>query len=292
VQLYQNDKRAFKCPLCYSEEIVKSPGYVKYIKPVIYGTIALELTQVSELWHCKKCTSHFIQNILDEKTTIQLYTNSDSQKRWADGASFDVEKTDELLQKLEEFFKKDVSVLDIGCSTGSLLDFAASKGCKTYGLEYSESAKAIAALKGHQMLKDLSSINLKFDIITAFDLIEHVYEPLSFFQQCNNLLSDNGYLIILTGNPQSFSAKLLGSKWWYYRFPEHVIFPSQLFYRKFIKSFELVDVLLTYNAKSYHALLKKRLFQLIFYLKRDKFYSGLPSLSPDHHLIVLKKRNH
>ena len=87
-----------------------------------------------------------------------------------------------MLRIIKAEIKHNNYVLDIGCNTGVLLDFAHNYTKHTYGVEYSEMARKITARKGHKTYEYSIQIpeNVKFDIIFAFDLIEHLYMVSSF----------------------------------------------------------------------------------------------------------------
>jgi hypothetical protein len=119
--------------------------------------------------------------------------------------------------------------------------------------------------------------------------MEHLYEPNGFLSFASALLNPGGYLIILTGNPQSFSARLSGGKWWYFNYPEHVIFPSPDFFKS-INDFELKSHLKVYASKEHEKgnFLGKLKGSIKNILART--YSGQPVIQPDHQLVVLQKR--
>ncbi|MDQ3534332.1 MAG: class I SAM-dependent methyltransferase [Bacteroidota bacterium] len=287
VKVINNNFKRNICPFCGTSKISRLAP-LHYKKPIKYSTVKVELSELPELWKCKACDSKFIQNAIPEDEAIKLYQCGDSGIRWS-FSPMDADKPKEILDNLR-FNIKDSSILDIGASTGALLDFAKTLNCKTSGVEYSESARAVLNKKGHKVFSSFDEVEEKYDIITAFDLVEHLYDFNSFITKCFNSLNKNGLLIILTGNPNCNTARLLGGKWWYYNFPEHVIFPSLQFFNLKISNFNLIKVVPTYNGLLYMSsnwlkFLKK--FYLI--LKLEKAYQGIPSIGADHNLYILKK---
>lgn len=129
-------------------------------------------------------------------------------------------------------FKKHGKILDVGCAMGFLLELASQKGFDTYGIDVSDYAVKIAQKKfGNKIqLSPLSHATLKekfFDVITMFDLIEHLKTPREDLQKLRNSLKDDGILIIQTGDVESLWAKRMKKNWHFFAPPQHLFFFSQ-----------------------------------------------------------------
>ena len=279
-----NNLRFNTCPLCKSLEISKVDSF-SYAQPTYFSSTEIVLSNQPELWKCKFCDSSFVQNIIPEEMAKSLYCQGDSDQRWKSEA-FSDSKSMPLIKILQSIFQKNLKVLDIGCNTGELLDLAKLQGCQTFGIEYSESSHRVLKEKGHIILADIRNINHKFDIITSFDVIEHIYDVPDFLNTCYEQLVTGGHLILFTGNTMCLTAKLLKEKWWYIRLPEHIVFPS-VSYFKIHNRFRLVKAFKTCHSNYFKSNL--RLFRLCItkILKND--YYGIPTIQDDHILIILKK---
>jgi cyclopropane fatty-acyl-phospholipid synthase-like methyltransferase len=115
--------------------------------------------------------------------------------------------------------KKNNKVLDIGCGRGELVFWAAKKGCKAYGVDYSKSAIEIANRAKEKLPekirnkctfinKTIAKMNFKskeFEIISLVEVIEHLYpkEQDLLFKKINEWLSDDGIVFIHT-EPNKF----------------------------------------------------------------------------------------
>ena len=77
-------------------------------------------------------------------------------------------------------------VLDIGSTTGKLLDHFRAAGWETYGVEPDPSYAAYAARCGHRIEAGLFSDGVfpgvRFDLITASHVFEHIADPLTFLR--------------------------------------------------------------------------------------------------------------
>jgi hypothetical protein len=60
-----------------------------------------------------------------------------------------------------------------------------------------------------------------------FDIIEHVQEPLKMMQKASALLKVGGILVVTTPNIESWTSKILQSRWWSYRLMHNVLFSRQ-----------------------------------------------------------------
>lgn len=254
----------------------------------MFSTHYVSLIKKPILSKCNECGSWFTQNIVSESDAFSLYSSGGSDTKWPRNESFSKSKSKNLVSRVSNYLKANTKVLDIGCNTGVLLDFAKLMGCFTFGIEPSKSSQTILDSKGHSHYSSLSTVTEKYDVVTAFDLVEHLHDLNSFLNEVYELLNPNGVLIILTGDVTSLSARLAGNNWWYLKAPEHIIFPSLDFF-KTLKNFNLLSVDKTYASKGY----KKSLFLGIAqYVRKTLFkggYDGLSSLGPDHMLIVLQK---
>jgi len=110
-------------------------------------------------------------------------------------------------------------ILDVGCSNGRFIEVALRHGIDAWGLELSENAIAAAAptVQARIYHGDANKIeNLgteNFDIITAFDLIEHLFDPFSFLNNLCRVITKNGLIVITTPDASSLHRILMGKNW-------------------------------------------------------------------------------
>ncbi len=111
----------------------------------------------------------------------------------------------ELLGLLDS--TRNTHILDLGCGNGYLVNYLLDRGYNAYGTDASEKGIAIAKKShpGRFFVQDLSIDTLPielqqvpFDTIISTEVIEHLYDPESFFRFCNNQLKQGGELIITT----------------------------------------------------------------------------------------------
>jgi 2-polyprenyl-3-methyl-5-hydroxy-6-metoxy-1,4-benzoquinol methylase len=124
-------------------------------------------------------------------------------------------------------YHKGSRILDVGCFDGRFLDFL-GPGLKRFGIEIHEDAVRRARRKGIDIIgKDYAVLEKSredFDVITAMDLIEHVPDPNYLLRLLGNAIKPGGIIIVSTGNTQALSWRLMGSRYWYCTFAEHISF--------------------------------------------------------------------
>lgn len=129
-----------------------------------------------------------------------------------------------------EYFRKKIqeinkhgTLLDIGCAMGILLEEANKVGFRAQGIDISKDAVAYCNKKGLDVSQTWPK-NKRFDVVTAFEIIEHERDPLGMMMRVHTLLKNNGIAVLTTPNHSSFWRKIMG-KWWVgYHHPEHVTF--------------------------------------------------------------------
>ena len=127
--------------------------------------------------------------------------------------------------------KKEGKILDVGCATGYFLGMAKERGFEVFGVEISDYAAEIGRKKGIDIktgiLENLDYPKETFDVITMFDVIEHVSDPKTAIQKAKNLLKNDGLLVINTPDSESLWAKVSKSKWHLIMPPEHLFYFSE-----------------------------------------------------------------
>jgi 2-polyprenyl-3-methyl-5-hydroxy-6-metoxy-1,4-benzoquinol methylase len=121
---------------------------------------------------------------------------------------------------------KSGSLLDIGCAYGTFLE-TASRQFNCFGLEISKYA-AHAAREIYCVKTIISNIEQSpflhdhFDVVTMWDVIEHLRYPISALKEVHRLLKPGGYCFISTDNIDSWLVKFLGKSWWSFAPPLHL----------------------------------------------------------------------
>lgn len=108
-------------------------------------------------------------------------------------------------------FRAGQSILDIGCGTGWFLEYARTAGYQVFGHEYADHlAQWTEANRKFRVYRgDLTKIQEQFDIITLFDVLEHVPSPKELFANVKRLLRPEGIAVVFTPNFDSLGISLM-----------------------------------------------------------------------------------
>ncbi len=136
-----------------------------------------------------------------------------------------VKRYEELLQSWEPY-RQTNRILDVGCGIGYFLETAQTKGWEVYGTEYTDRAVEICAAKGISMQKGELNPDLyaseSFDIITSFEVIEHINNPREEVEKFYRLLRRGGMVYITTPNFNSMLRYYLKEHYNVIAYPEHL----------------------------------------------------------------------
>jgi SAM-dependent methyltransferase len=130
------------------------------------------------------------------------------------------------------------SLLDVGCATGDFLQaFHAISDWDVMGLEIVPEAAAAARAKGLSIIeKKLEDANLEagtFDVITLWDVLEHMPDPTQILKICYDVLKPGGMLVIKCPDPAGKEAALFKESWIGYEAPQHLFgFPKMVLVNK------------------------------------------------------------
>ncbi len=133
---------------------------------------------------------------------------------------YNIKKKSELV---DNQIVKSKKLLDFGAGTGDFLIESKAKGFKINGIEPSEIARDNALKKGIHLFSHPSEIEgEKFDIITLWHVLEHLPNLDDQLKLFENLLNEEGTLIIAVPNFKSFDAKHYAQHWAAYDVPRHL----------------------------------------------------------------------
>jgi 2-polyprenyl-3-methyl-5-hydroxy-6-metoxy-1,4-benzoquinol methylase len=117
-------------------------------------------------------------------------------------------------------------MLEVGCAYGLFLDAARTRGYDVTGVELSkeaaEHARVERGLTVHSSQLAEAPLEGKFDVVCAWDTLEHVPDPVEFWQAVRGLVADDGVVLFSTPYFSSLPSRLLRTRWWTLKPTEHI----------------------------------------------------------------------
>ena len=192
------------CPLCGSKHYIIAKDYSinslieRWIKQYSFVPFAkCYENKVLERRVCTNCGIHYynfeIPDTSEFYKKLSTLHNLYSKDKW---------DYDEALKIVEKYEPK--SLLDIGCGYGYFIEKIQNAVERVVGSEFNPTAIDVCQNKGIELYTtNLKEVPEKFDMITAFQVFEHVKDNKTFIEDCLNILKPNGLLLLVTPNPNS-----------------------------------------------------------------------------------------
>lgn len=218
-----------KCKICDSSKIF-SKGKIFHPKPEMVAGNYIDLNnQDFFLIACRNCGFHFKYPDLPINKLKECYSLADKDV-WGTHKISNKYRQSRRIDFIEHLIMKNTcgrKILDVGCADGSMLAHFVGNWEK-YGVEVGRSSASKASSRDIHVLgeyiNEINPTEYKFDVITSFDVVEHLLDPLEFFLQSKKLLNYGGIILTVTGDTCSLPWRLLGSLTWYCTLVEHASF--------------------------------------------------------------------
>jgi 2-polyprenyl-3-methyl-5-hydroxy-6-metoxy-1,4-benzoquinol methylase len=144
-------------------------------------------------------------------------------------------------------YKQSGALLDLGCSSGSFLASMRSDCWKLYGIEMSAESAKIAQSKsgGEIFIGNILGAPFEremFDVITCFDVLEHLYEPVQVMTKVAEWLRPHGIFFVQVPNINSAEARVFGRYWQGLELPRHLFHYSPDSLRNVAQTAGLVEL--------------------------------------------------
>lgn len=124
-------------------------------------------------------------------------------------------------------FKVGGRLLDVGCANGQFLAWMrALGGWDVYGVEPSADAAIMARQEDLPVftgsIEQADFPSGFFDVVTLWDVIEHVHDPSATLREVQRVLKPDGVLVMRLPNHDSVDAKIFGKYWAGFDAPRHL----------------------------------------------------------------------
>lgn len=214
------------CPFCNGANLLHYGGAAHDAEPLMISIIECKDCEAGWQWPLQRT----------EQQSVVEFENAYSDQ--CEGSYFDPSKRDAVAhcqcQFLEENFSKPARLLDIGCGDGNFARLMADHGWEVVGLDPAIlAAKTEQKATGCLRLQPGSIADLNrheyFDVITLWDVVEHVEKPDQLVAEAATRLAPGGSMVVETGNYQSAGRLQSRGAWWNYQIDHRWYFaPPQL----------------------------------------------------------------
>ena len=179
------------CYLCKSEKYSKRIGSVRDNSNIdILECSDCGLVYLSSLKH--------IQNEFYEESGMHDDEVLDIDN-WLKETEFDDKRRYDFIK--EKIINKNV--LDFGCGVGGFLDLARKSTSSVSGVELERALQPSFKQRNLDVFENLSKAqeeNKKYDVITAFHVVEHLKSPMETLKELSQLLLEGGRMIVEVPN--------------------------------------------------------------------------------------------
>ncbi|MBN1974461.1 MAG: class I SAM-dependent methyltransferase [Sedimentisphaerales bacterium] len=181
---------------------------------------------------CNRCGLIYMNPQINADKLSDYYPNDyaphHSKKGKSSQSNKKMRKKNLLPENILSSLNEKTKILDVGCGNGKFLDEVKKMtNAQVYGLDFSQTA--IETAKSMYGLDIVPGVITKapferstFDLITAWQYLEHVPNPLEVLEKFQQLLKPNGICILSIPNYNSMTAKIFKEKWYCLDCPRHL----------------------------------------------------------------------
>ncbi len=195
-----------KCPICYTE--VEEQNFKEtYVFP--YNN------QEYKRYECPNCDVHWWEPL---KIIPEFYESEvfEDYIPFHEGVGTRLREHHKAFSK---YFPSNVrgKLLDVGCGDGRFLRHAKEQGFEVWGIDFDKKSvenvrrnlgiDTVFAMSLEEFYEYAKEKNLKFDVITFFEVLEHQDKPREFLEMVKRLLKEGGYIAGSVPNGERLSVE-------------------------------------------------------------------------------------
>jgi 2-polyprenyl-3-methyl-5-hydroxy-6-metoxy-1,4-benzoquinol methylase len=225
------------CPLCRSEQYRR-----------LYTIKGFSIVR------CRNCRLVYVNPRLPDDAVYDVYR--DQYFNRADNGYQNYELSAHLRRRTFQRWYDDLrpylgtvngNALDVGCAAGYFLEVLEQNGWNAAGIELDTAMHASLIERGYtasNLPLEQFPANRKFDLITLFDVAEHLPHIHVDMRKISEMLADHGIAAIVTPNIDSLQKRLMGRRWFQFKPVEHILYFSPATLKALCAQHDLEIVLL------------------------------------------------
>jgi SAM-dependent methyltransferase len=185
-----------------------------------------------ELRRCTACGLVFVEPRLADPTLATLYdqdfyfSTGWPYRGFAEWIMREIQRT---RRRRVQRYVPSGSLLDVGCGDGRFVRHMAEHGWQATGVDFSAAALTLAQSRDsaarflYGSLFDHDFEPASVDLVTLWQVLEHIGEPREFLGRCRDLMRPGGVFVAAVPNIEGLSARLTGERWWGLDVPRHLV---------------------------------------------------------------------
>lgn len=166
---------------------------------------------------CENCTHHFVPTFYRKKIEYSQYKNADVTAAVRAGNNWIKVQRHKLRFKFIQKFIKSGKLFDLGAGWGHFMLAGKELGYDIYGVEISEQPYLYCVNDLKLPVDHIDFFEMdgsrKFDLITMWDVLEHIDKADVFLKKCAELTEPGGYLFLQVPQIDSYFAKKHRDEW-------------------------------------------------------------------------------
>ena len=179
-------------------------------------TLKYEKTNFAVLT-CNRCDFHFIPPYYRKKIIYTQYKNEEVTKAVRSGNNWVKIQRHKLRFKFIQKYIKSGSLFDLGAGWGHFMLAGKELGYDVSGIEISQQPYEYCVNDLKLQVEHIDFFEMdtakQYDIITLWDVLEHIDKADTFVAKCAQHTKQNGYLFLQVPQIDSYFAKKHKDKW-------------------------------------------------------------------------------